>query len=73
MDKLTKSQFERVLNSMLFVFDSNYHRFSDTDDVKKAFKFMAQAACQSLANNTNSDADIINPILHEALDKILKK
>lgn len=73
MSKLSKPQFEQALKSILFVFESNYHQFSFTDESIKAFKFMAQGACQSLANNTECDPDIINPILRDALKLILNK
>ena len=64
-------QFKELLGGIVFVFESNYLTYVVDKDSEKAYKFMAQAACQNLANRTEKKPDLVDPLLIDALNKIL--
>lgn len=73
MNALSVEQVQKLLDGVVFVFESNYRKYVVDESSESAYKFMAQTACQSLVNQAVCQPDVIDELLKNALKQIIHK
>jgi hypothetical protein len=73
VNDLSVEQVQKLLDGVVFVFESNYRQYAIDDASEKAYKFMAQTTCHSIVNKAIRQPELIDDLLKDALNRIIRK